>query len=125
MCAVGAPQMVTSDSCVVSSSEISLTQKTYSDWKCKQSWFVLPNGLIHGEFKEWSNKGKLIEQCWFQNGLLEGLYFSWYKNGQMKKMCVYINGKKEGRVKRWNKNGQPEYEYYYEGGVKTNPQSPW
>ena len=86
------------------------------DWKCKQTWYELPNGLMEGDFKEWRITGELREHCYFTKGHREGLYRSWYKNGQLKRLCVYINGKKEGLCTTWDKEGQIKSQIKYDAG---------
>jgi antitoxin component YwqK of YwqJK toxin-antitoxin module len=99
-----------------------------------ETYHRLPNGLKHGEYKEWHNDGgqrgqQLYKLCFYKDDQLEGEYKRWYENGQLRGLCFYKDGRIEGESKEWYKTGQlwehcffkdwkheGEYNSWYEDG---------
>ena len=64
------------------------------------------NGKLDGEYKEWSEKGILVEHSYYKDSLLHGEYNLYYASGKLFREGVYINGKREGEFKEWYSDRQ-------------------
>jgi len=109
------------------------------------SYYILPNGSKHGEYKISSKPftensfirgqcfyrdGKIEGECrlwcderlwqqWFcKNDELEGEYKRWWDDGRLFKQCFYKNGKKEGKRKEWRDNGKLFKQCFYKNGME-------
>ncbi|CAN5812926.1 hypothetical protein BH11BAC3_BH11BAC3_27850 [soil metagenome] len=62
----------------------------------KRFEFNAKNDAYEGEFKEWSENGRLFHLAHFKNGQEEGVQKLWYDNGKLKANYVIRNGKRYG-----------------------------
>jgi antitoxin component YwqK of YwqJK toxin-antitoxin module len=76
-----------------------------------------------GEYKKWSDDGKLIEKCNYVNGLLDGIYESYAGNKYFK--CVYVSGLANGLCEEYYNNGKKMIRYYNVNGFKHGLYERW
>lgn len=70
-----------------------------------EEYFVLPNRIKHGEYKQrWLNDNMCIN-CFYIDGKRFGEYQRWNENGKQYINCHYINDKLCGEYKEWHYNG--------------------
>lgn len=75
----------------VGKSKLIRKEEIYPDNE-KEIWTELPNGNLHGLYKQWYPDGQL-HYCWsYVNGVRNGISRVWYINGQL--CCEYncVNG---------------------------------
>jgi antitoxin component YwqK of YwqJK toxin-antitoxin module len=82
----------------------------------RETYFRLPNGLRHGEFKTWHENGQLFQRSFYRDGKLEGKAEMWYRNGQLWVYSFFKDGKLEGEYKMWYKTGQLRWHRFYKNG---------
>jgi len=118
----------------------------------EQSFYSLPNGKKHGEykrqheilicppfhrfykqkFKEYNkspfhylSKSNIRVFTSYKDGKLNGEYKSWYTNGNLKIHTFYKKGKKCGQFKQWKVNGKPDVDSLYVNGKKHGRHIVW
>lgn len=59
------------------------------------------DGKLHGNWEQFNDKGKLVEQCNYVKGLKQGKLYSYY-NGKVDFVKDYVDGKLHGEVLQYN-----------------------
>jgi antitoxin component YwqK of YwqJK toxin-antitoxin module len=90
-----------------------------------EEYYVLPNGKIHGEYKNWYEHGKLWEHAFYENGERNGEFKIMYSDGQLFKHSSYKNGKSNGECKQWHFNGQLSEHVFYENDKLNGEYKEW
>ena len=63
-------------------------------------------GRLHGEAKEWDDRGVLRAQGYYTQGDLVGVKKTWYQNGNLEAEISYRKGIEEGHILKWWENGK-------------------
>lgn len=82
----------------------------------KQSY---KNGTPVGQINEWWDDGKKRTKGTYKNGMLDGKYNQWHQNGKPSLLSGYSNGQLHGKYKRFDYNGTLVSSGSYSGGVKV------
>lgn len=97
----------------------------YKDLKLKmQTQYV--NGKKHGEEKQWSENGVLLEERFYKKGKKTGIHKGWWGSNIAKFEYVFNNdGEYNGSVKEWYKNGQLYKLFNFKDGKEIGSQKLW
>lgn len=71
---------------------------------------IYKDGLPHGKWKKWSDKGQLIGTKEYADGKLNGWVYSWSHSGVLLEKCHYQNDKKNGKCYNYHYTGEPDWE---------------
>jgi antitoxin component YwqK of YwqJK toxin-antitoxin module len=114
-------------------------------------YFILPNGLRHGEYMTyydasyhtkcasasykdghldgeaygWYCDGMLEHTLTYKNGKLEGPCLMWYPNGQLKRRYSCVNSEYDEEYVEWYANEQPRKSCTYKRGVREGLYEHW
>jgi len=63
------------------------------------------DGVRHGRYISWDDKGKKREEGFYKNGKKDGKFILWYPNGRKWREWSCIDGKEHGNVTVWDFDG--------------------
>jgi len=63
------------------------------------------DGIRHGRYISWDDKGKKREEGFYKNGKKDGKFILWYPNGRKWREWSCIDGKEHGNVTVWDFDG--------------------
>ncbi|PCJ51323.1 MAG: hypothetical protein COA79_26560 [Planctomycetota bacterium] len=78
-----------------------------------------------GEWKSWSEDGKLENVGMYVNGLKNGKFRSWYKNGNRQYVGEFKSGYKNGKLQLWYDNGNLEFTGHWLKNEKNGTHENW
>lgn len=92
----------------------------YKEWNDKGILIMactFVNGNLEGESKYWNDFGVLHTKCTHSNGILNGDFETWYSTGIQRKACCFANGLVDGRYTIWDPTGKLVIQCYFSNGV--------
>lgn len=73
--------------------------------------------LLHGDYIEYDQAGKLIMKGAYERGLKSGQWIHWYQGGAIQEIIEYESGQLEGKTTRYTPNGRIHYSAEYRNDV--------
>jgi antitoxin component YwqK of YwqJK toxin-antitoxin module len=85
----------------------------YENSKIKRKGEYL-NGLFHGKWESWDEKGNKILEANYENDSLNGAFTSWYPGGKILEKGKYSRNRKTGDWTMYNQDGSLLKEMKYQ-----------
>jgi len=85
----------------------------------------LKMGLLNGKYFEYYPNNQLKEIRSYHNGMFHGTWITWNEKGIKIGEANYRNNQKHGKWYIWDENGTKRYEMEYKNGKKTGTWYQW
>lgn len=100
---------------------------SYTFWDNKQmneqySW---ENGQMHGEYKQFTDKGKLVTLITYEQGIKEGPFEYFYETGAMQSRGNFKRGELHGLIEGFYVTGIKKYAVEYSLGIRNGSSKTW
>jgi len=102
-----------------------ITEYFPNNTQIKCQYFVLPNLIKHGEYREFREDGGLYVRCYYKDGEKHGHFKQWHRNGNIHVHALYKNGQRHLQRAEWYKNGKLFLLCSYQDGVKVGEHTEW
>lgn len=98
---------------------------SYYEDDVKKAIYTIKNGVENGSVEFYYPTTEIMEQGNFKDGLKHGKWVRWSEKGNKLAEANYNKGKKDGAWLIWDERGIKRYEMYYTNGLKTGTWMMW
>jgi len=77
---------------------------------------LFKDGVLEGPWQQFTDKGKLFEECVYVAGKKHGQQITYHSNGQPQFTSTYVEGKREGETLQYNDKGKVVSKKIYKNG---------